>query len=258
MRNFIFRLTKRYNSKVYIITAVILLSFYSLPYLLKNSNIILNKSMELAQLDIKLKNVKILGIENTKPTEVINIVSGLKETSLSNIDLHEISTQINNIDWVKKSELRKIYPSTLVVKVYEHNPIAIWFNNGNKFLVDDESEIIKELNPNNFKNLKVIAGLNALEDIPEIISMIRNYPEFEKKIKSLLRVGDRRWTVRLHNGITIHLPEKNVANAIEEIEQLDSKHALLSRYVDIIDMRLPDRIDIMPSGVAMSRSKNII
>ncbi len=258
MRNFIFRLTKRYNSKVYIITAVILLSFYSLPYLLKNSNIILNKSMELAQLDIKLKNVKILGIENTKPTEVINIVSGLKETSLSNIDLHEISTQINNIDWIKKSELRKIYPSTLVVKVYEHNPIAIWFNNGNKFLVDDESEIIKELNPNNFKNLKVIAGLNALEDIPEIISMIRNYPEFEKKIKSLLRVGDRRWTVRLHNGITIHLPEKNVANAIEEIEQLDSKHALLSRYVDIIDMRLPDRIDIMPSGVAMSRSKNII
>ncbi|MAT22395.1 MAG: hypothetical protein CML86_02695 [Rhodobiaceae bacterium] len=258
MRNFIFRLTKRYNSKAYIITAVILLSFYSLPYLLKNSDIILNKSMELAQLDIKLKNVKILGIENTKPTEVINIVSGLKETSLSNIDLHEISTQINNIDWIKKSELRKIYPSTLVVKVYEHNPIAIWFNNGNKFLVDDESEIIKELNPNNFKNLKVIAGLNALEDIPEIISMIRNYPEFEKKIKSLLRVGDRRWTVRLHNGITIHLPEKNVANAIEEIEQLDSKHALLSRYVDIIDMRLPDRIDIMPSGVAMSRSKNII
>ncbi|MFL2836957.1 MAG: cell division protein FtsQ/DivIB [Alphaproteobacteria bacterium] len=258
MRNFIFRLTKRYNSKAYIITAVILLSFYSLPYLLKNSDIILNKSMELAQLDIKLKNVKILGIENTKPTEVINIVSGLKETPLSNIDLHEISTQINNIDWVKKSELRKIYPSTLVVKVYEHNPIAIWFNNGNKFLVDDESEIIKELNPNNFKNLKVIAGLNALEDIPEIISMIRNYPEFEKKIKSLLRVGDRRWTVRLHNGITIHLPEKNVANAIEEIEQLDSKHALLSRYVDIIDMRLPDRIDIMPSGVAMSRSKNII
>ena len=258
MRNFIFRLTKRYNSKAYIITAVILLSFYSLPYLLKNSDIILNKSMELAQLDIKLKNVKILGIENTKPTEVINIVSGLKETSLFNIDLHEISTQINNIDWIKKSELRKIYPSTLVVKVYEHNPIAIWFNNGNKFLVDDESEIIKELNPNNFKNLKVIAGLNALEDIPEIISMIRNYPEFEKKIKSLLRVGDRRWTVRLHNGITIHLPEKNVANAIEEIEQLDSKHALLSRYVDIIDMRLPDRIDIMPSGVAMSRSKNII
>ena len=179
MRSFIFRLTKKYNLKAYIITAVVLLSFYSLTYLLKNSDVIVNKTMELTQLDIKLKNIKILGIENTNPTEVINIMSGLKETSLSNIDLHEISTKINNIDWIKKSELRKIYPSTLVVKVYEHNPIAIWFNNGNKFLVDDESQIIKELNPNNFKNLKVIAGPNALEDIPEIISMIRNYPEFE-------------------------------------------------------------------------------
>ena len=101
MRNFIFRLTKKYNLKAYFISVVILLSFCSLPYLLKNSDIILNKSMELAQLDIKLKNVKIFGIENTKPTEVINIVSGLKETSLSNIDLHEISAQINNIDWIK-------------------------------------------------------------------------------------------------------------------------------------------------------------
>ena len=85
--------------------------------------------------------------------------------------------------------------------------------------------------------------------------MIKNYPEFEKKIKSLLRVGDRRWTIRLHNGITIHLPEKNVANAIEEIEDLDREHSLLSRYIEIIDMRLPDRIDILPTGVMANSSK---
>ena len=85
--------------------------------------------------------------------------------------------------------------------------------------------------------------------------MIKNYPEFEKKIKSLLRVGDRRWTIRLHNGITIHLPETNVANAIEEIKDLDREYSLLSRYIEIIDMRLPDRIDILPSGVTMNSSK---
>ena len=68
-------------------------------------------------------------------------------------------------------------------------------------------------------------------------------------------MGDRRWTIRLHNGITIHLPEKNVANAIEEIEDLDREYSLLSRYIEIIDMRLPDRIDILPTGVTMNSSK---
>ena len=255
MRNFIFRITKRYKLKAFVIAVSIFILVYSMPTLFKNSDDIIGRSMEYINLDVKLKNVKISGIENTKASEVVNIVSKLRGISLISVDLKKISSEINNIDWVKKSDLRKIYPSTLEVKVYEHNPIAIWYNEGNKFLVDGESKIITELNPNKFKNLKVIAGPNALEDIPAIISMIKNYPDFAKKIKSLLRVGDRRWTIRLHNGITIHLPEKNVANAIEEIEDLDREFSLLSRYIEIIDMRLPDRIDIMPNGVMMNSSK---
>ncbi|MBU92267.1 MAG: hypothetical protein CML88_01895 [Rhodobiaceae bacterium] len=255
MRNYIFRIAKKYKLKAFAIAMSILILAYSMPSSFKNSEDIISRSMEYINLDVRLKNVKISGIENTKASDIVNIVSDQRGISLTSIDLKKISSEIDNIDWVKKSELRKIYPSTLEVQVYEHNPIAIWYNEGDKFLVDRDSKIITELNPNKFKNLKVVAGPNALEDIPVIISMIKKYPEFEKKIKSLLRVGDRRWTIRLHNGITIHLPEKNIANAIEEIEDLDNEYSLLSRYIEIIDMRLPDRIDILPTGVIMNSSK---
>ncbi len=255
MRNYIFRIVKKYKLKAFAIAMSILILAYSMSSSFKNSEDIISRSMEYINLDVRLKNVKISGIENTKVSDIVNIVSDQRGISLTSIDLKKISSEIDNIDWVKKSELRKIYPSTLEVQVYEHNPIAIWYNEGDKFLVDRDSKIITELNPNKFKNLKVVAGPNALEDIPVIISMIKKYPEFEKKIKSLLRVGDRRWTIRLHNGITIHLPEKNIANAIEEIEDLDNEYSLLSRYIEIIDMRLPDRIDILPTGVIMNSSK---
>ena len=218
MRYFNFNTAKKYKLKAFVIALSILILVYSTPTLFKNSEDIISRSMGYINLDVKLKKVKILGIENTKASEVVNIVSELKGISLTSIDLKKISAEIDNIDWVNKSELRKIYPSTLEVKVYEHSPIAIWYNDGNKFLVDRDSKIITELNPN----------------------------------KSLLRVGDRRWTIRLHNGITIHLPEKNVANAIEEIEDLDREYSLLSRYIEIIDMRLPDRIDILPTGVMIN------
>ena len=250
------RLTKRNRLRFGILAILILISFYSVTFIYKNTDGIIRYSMEHMNFDIKLKNIKILGIENTKASEVVTIVTGLRETSLASIDLKKISAEINKIDWVKKSELRKVYPSTLEVRIFEHNPIAIWFNQGNKILVDDEAQILTELNPGNFKNLKVIAGPDARKEIPAIISMIKNYPDFEKKIKSLLRVGDRRWTIRLHNGITIHLPEKNVDRAIEEIEDLDDRYALLSRYIEIIDMRLQDRIDILPSSITINNPKN--
>ncbi|GIR68533.1 MAG: hypothetical protein CM15mP73_3540 [Hyphomicrobiales bacterium] len=43
--------------------------------------------------------------------------------------------------------------------------------------------------------------------------------------------------------------------SIEEIEDLDREYSLLSRYIEIIDMRLPDRIDILPTEVMMNSSK---
>jgi len=73
-----------------------------------------------------------------------------------------------------------------------------------------------------------------------------------------LRVGDRRWTVRLYNGITIHLPETKIAEAIIDLERLDNEKLLLSRYVDVIDMRLKDRIDILPSKIGDRSSINTI
>ena len=73
-----------------------------------------------------------------------------------------------------------------------------------------------------------------------------------------MRVGDRRWTVRLYNGITIHLPENKIADSIKDLEYLDNEKLLLSRYIDVIDMRLPDRIDILPSQIGYRDNINTI
>ena len=64
--------------------------------------------------------------------------------------------------------------------------------------------------------------------------------------------------MRLYNGITIHLPENKIAEAIIDLERLDNEKLLLSRYVDIIDMRLKDRIDILPSIIGDRSSINTI
>ena len=91
MRNFIFRINKKYKLKALVIVALILILVYCTPILIKNSKNIISSSMEYINLDVKLKNVKISGIENTKASEVVNIVSELRGISLSSIDLRKTS-----------------------------------------------------------------------------------------------------------------------------------------------------------------------
>lgn len=248
----------KFNLKWLVIPSLLIL-FLSISYNVFTNNgktKIYNLSNLVSHLEVQ--NVKINGAAHTKGSEVIEIIGLSSNESMWSLDISEVVNRINELPWVKKSDIKKIYPSTLEINIYEHNPIAIWFFDGKKYLVDGESNIIEKLNPADFNNLKVVAGHNALTEIPDIINTLQQFPYFHKKVKSILRVGDRRWTVRLYNGITIHLPETKIAEAITDLERLDNEKLLLSRYVDVIDMRLKDRIDILPSKIGDRSSINTI
>lgn len=253
-----FERLNKFNLKwLAILSLLILFSYISYSLFTDNSkNKIYNVSNFISHLEVQ--NIKINGASHTKGSDVIETIGLSSNESIWSLNITEVVSRVNKLPWVKKSEIKKIYPSTLEINIYEHNPIAIWFFDGKKYLVDDESNIIEKLNPADFNNLKVVAGYNALTEIPDIINILQQFPYFNKKVKSILRVGDRRWTVRLYNGITIHLPETKIAEAIVELERLDNEKLLLSRYVDIIDMRLKDRIDILPTQIGERGNINTI
>ena len=206
-----------------------------------------NSSKFLSKLDLYIQEVKIEGTKNTDGSDIVSALNLSKDTPLVKFNLQDANNRISRLDWVKDVEIKKLYPSTLKIKIYEYEPIAIWIYDGNKFVIDQDGQIIKGLDPNKFKNLKFVAGYNALDYIPSIIKSLAEYPGFDDRVKSILRVGDRRWTVRLFNGLEIYFPEVGMSKAIEVLQNLDNETQLLSRYIDVIDMRLPNRMDIMPS-----------
>lgn len=206
-----------------------------------------NSSKFLSKLDLNIQEVKIEGTKNTDGSDIVSALNLSKDIPLVKFNLQDANNRISRLDWVKDVEIKKLYPSTLKIKIYEYEPIAIWIYDGSKFVIDQDGQIIKGLDPNKFKNLKFVAGYNALDNIPSIIKSLGEYPGFDNRVKSILRVGDRRWTVRLFNGLEIYFPEVGMSKAIEILQNLDDETQLLSRYIDVIDMRLPNRMDIMPS-----------
>ena len=63
-------------------------------------------------------------------------------------------------------------------------------------------------------------------------------------MRASILVGERRWNLRLKNGLDVRLPEDDVASALERLVALDRDAKLMSRDIVAIDLRLPDRVTV--------------
>jgi cell division protein FtsQ len=69
-------------------------------------------------------------------------------------------------------------------------------------------------------------------------------------------VGERRWNLRLRNGLDIRLPEVDAASALDHLVKLERETKLTTRDITAIDMRLSDRVTVRLSpAAAQSRSE---
>ncbi|MFQ3360513.1 MAG: cell division protein FtsQ/DivIB [Alphaproteobacteria bacterium] len=198
-------------------------------------------------LDFSIKHISTNGNRHTRQSDIIDATFNNNNNSIFSFDSKKAIRNLNNLDWIKSVDLIKLYPSTLHVNITEYNPIAIWFYEKEKYVIGEDGQVVDSLNADNFLNLKMIVGDNAALAAPGLIEQLNSRPKIGNKVKSILRVGNRRWTLRLYNGIEIYLPEDNYSSSLDELIELNDLEDILNKYIKIIDMRLPKRIDITPS-----------
>jgi len=62
-------------------------------------------------------------------------------------------------------------------------------------------------------------------------------------------VGERRWNLRLANGVEVRLPEEGAEAALAELVRLERENNVLARDIKAIDLRFPDRFIVkLPPG----------
>jgi cell division protein FtsQ len=68
--------------------------------------------------------------------------------------------------------------------------------------------------------------------------------------KAAIFVGERRWNLRLSDGLDIRLPEDNVGHALATLSALDKEDRLFAKDIVAVDLRLPDRLVVQLSDDA--------
>ena len=191
---------------------------------------------------LAINEVRIGGNRETSELDVIDVMGLNGMTSLATFDAAGARAQIAGLPWVAEATVRKNYPDTVQVDIRERNGYAVWQHGEHLTVIDSAGLPIDDYAPARDSTLPLVTGRGAPERVREAMGLVGAFPTIARQTKGFIRVGERRWDVRLRNGITIKLPEDGAGEALEALVSIDNSQNLLARDITEVDMRLSDRI----------------
>ncbi len=150
--------------------------------------------------------------------------------------------QLEDLGWIASAKVRRQLPDTLLVTLVERRAAAIWQRGGRFVLVDPDGAVIGSDGLDRYGHLKVIVGDNAPTKTRDLMAVLANAPAISDRVQAAVWVSDRRWNLRLSNGVDVRLPEEDPAAALARLANLDADHGIIDRNIKAIDLRLPDRL----------------
>lgn len=176
-----------------------------------------------------------------------------KDTSIFAYDLAEIQQRLVRLPWIKTATVERHLPDTIYIKLQERQPVALWQKDNKLALVDSEGVILADKNLSAFKDLIIITGEHAPQNAGELSGFLHAEPELKDRIEIARWIGNRRWDIRLKNGITVRLPEEDAGFAIKRLVEAQDKEKVMDRQVEAIDLRDPVRIVVQTAPGAVDK-----
>jgi cell division protein FtsQ len=192
---------------------------------------------------------------NTETSE-IDVLQALWQTgaqSLPSLDPDAARLTLEAMPWIEKAAVAKTYPDRVAIRLTERKPYALWQKGRELYVIDRDGREIVPYAAARFSNLPFVVGVGAAKNAAKFLDQMDVLPELRTRVKAYIRVGDRRWDLRLENGKTLRLPEEGAIEAAAAIARMDRDIGLLSRDILVVDMRIEDRMVIRLTPDALVR-----
>ena len=195
---------------------------------------------------LRVTDVVIEGRANT-PEPLLRAALGVnKGDPILGFSVEQARQRVETLSWVEHATIERRLPGTVVVFLQERRPFAIWQNQGKFVLIDRAGQVVANQDVAAFRQLPLVVGPGAPAAAAALIDALTDRPELQQRVIAAVRVGERRWNLRLNSGTDVMLPEGHEIPALDRLMQLQREHALFDRPLAAIDLRLPDRLVLRP------------
>lgn len=197
-----------------------------------------------------IEDVQITGHDQTSEIDIIGAL-GLSETSsLVGFDTLDARAKLVALPWIAAAEVTKLYPNGLALKIEERKPFAIWQHDEALSLIEENGHVIVAFAHQEFAGLPLVTGNGAEREAKLLVPAVAAIPELKSRVKAQMLVAGRRWDIRLDNGVTIQLPQGDPAEALAGLAKLDSATGLLSKDIEVVDLRVSGQMVVRLSEAA--------
>ena len=222
--------------KLYRIVLLIIVFIFLSTYNPSGFNLILQKNNTF----LKIQKIEIVNNSLIKDSKIKEKLGKIYNKNIFLIKRKDIEDPLKEINFLEKVEVKKKYPNTIIVKIFETKPVAILYKNKAKYLLDSSSNLILFEDDMNFNQLPTVFGEGAKNHFIYFFSQLENNNFPIENVEKFYFFQIERWDLHLANDRLIKFPHNNIDDAIKKsIELLDRKD--FENY-NIIDLRIDGKI----------------
>jgi cell division protein FtsQ len=201
-------------------------------------------------LGFRIVAVSLTGSKEVSREEILTTAGVTGHASLLFLDADAARAKLMSNPWIGDAAVLKLYPDRLQITVTERQAFALWQKDGRVNVIASDGTVLEPFVEGRYVGLPVVIGKGAESAAKDFLAVLDHYPDLHSMVHASILVADRRWNLRLVNGIDVRLPEIDVDAALHRLVDLDRDKKLLTRDIAMIDLRLPDRVTVRLSDAA--------
>jgi cell division protein FtsQ len=198
----------------------------------------------------RVVSIALVGNHHVNREELLATAGITGTTSLLFLDVDQIRLRLKTNPWIADATVLKLYPGELQIGIKEREAFALWQKDGRISVIADDGTVLEPYVAPRLTRLPLVVGRGAQAKAKEFLALLDRYPTMRDFVHASVLVGERRWNLRLKNGIDVRLPESDVAPALERLVALDREKNLITRDIVAIDLRLADRVTVRLTDAA--------
>lgn len=205
-----------------------------------------------ARAGLGIAEILVSGRRNTPEAHVIAAVDVRLGMPLLGFDPAAAKRELERLPWVKLADVERHFPGSVVVRLVEREPLALWQSRGSFLLIDTGGDEIRGVDPGLFRHLPTVVGEDAPRHARALLALLGTEPDLLRRVTAAIRMAGRRWDLLLDNDIRVQLPEHETGQAWTKLAAAERKERLLDRNISQIDLRALDRITVrvVPAAAA--------
>jgi cell division protein FtsQ len=186
-------------------------------------------------------DIELTGLHHHDSREILDHIDVRPGGPLIGFDAKKAKSRLEELDWIDSATVVRRFPNQLQISVVEREPFVVWQYKGVLHVVDQKGKPMSGAVSGINMKLHVV-GEGANTAALELVNQMEATPALMLEVQAAIRMGDRRWDLKMKNGVVVALPEMDVESALKDAEIAFFSPVVQQNTVSKIDFRFAGEV----------------